>query len=301
MELEEGTLTSEDVVAAEIEGDQESNEDPAAPPATGTDPNPTPAPEEEPEEPTGTEPEGTEPPDAEATGTAPDEEPEVTESQEDKIARLEKQLNSQSAIIRRMQRSGKKANLPEIPKDDDAPDPDNFDTIEEYEDAKRDWEVDRRVAMGVRKALEEDPAAEIEADRQDFNQATAKDGTNRYKDFETVVMRETLPLTQEVLDTLRLSENEDVSPADVLYYLGKNEAEAVRISRLNGVQLAREIVKIENTVARTLATSQPKTEKTVSDAPEPTSSTDSTVIITKDPNKMTQREYEAWRREGGGT
>jgi hypothetical protein len=69
---------------------------------------------------------------------------------------------------------------------------------------------------------------------------------------------------------------------------------------MSKTQAARAIGKIEAKVATQLAT-PPTPRKKVSNAPPPVKPTGSNNVVTKDPEKMTQSEYEQWRAQGGGT
>jgi hypothetical protein len=234
----------------------------------------------------------------------PDEDPEPKIDPE--VKRLQDQIN---ALHRRLEKQDKKKpaapKVPEPIDEKDAPKEDDFDTVEEYEAAKSAFDIDRRVNEQVRKALEVDESANHQAELNEFAKSALEAGPQQYKDFQEVVGKDTLPITAEIIDAVRTMDNEAVTPADIFYYLGKNEAETVRISRLNPVQVAREIVKIENAIAKARGGKAPSVQsptptKTVTAASEPIRPTGASVIITKDPEKMTQAEYEKWRAEGGG-
>lgn len=234
-----------------------------------------------------------------------DKEPEASS---DLLERLKKLENQNAALHRRLNKRSKVAPVKAPPPigDDKAPKIDDFDDAESYNDAKRAYEIDRRVNEQVRKALENDPVGFEEEEREEFKREIVELGPKTYEDFIAVVTDPTLPLTEDLIDAVRTSDNEVVTPADVLYYLGKNKAEAVRLSRLKPTQMARELarieVKIENSKSKLPPTPKAPSSveaKKVSTAPSPITPTGSTIVITKDPEKMTQAEYEKWRMSGG--
>lgn len=108
----------------------------------------------------------------------------------------------------------------------------------------------------------------------------------KYDDFQEVVMHDGLPIDHPTKAFITESDH----GADVAYYLGKNLAEAHRISQLSPVQQIRELSKIEakfTTPAKTSA------------APEPIKPIGSGASLTKDIEKMSMAEYKAYRAKHG--
>jgi hypothetical protein len=64
--------------------------------------------------------------------------------------------------------------------------------------------------------------------------------SDKYDDFDDVVMGNDIPFSSHVRDALLLVEN----PAEVAYKLGKNKAELERISKLHPIDQAREVNKL---------------------------------------------------------
>ena len=86
------------------------------------------------------------------------------------------------------------------------------------------------------------------------------------------------------------------NPSDVAYYLARNRAEGLAISRLQPVAAVKAIARIESEIAKTLSTPG----KGSSNAPPPIKPLGSGESFQeKNPEKMTQREYERWRKEQG--
>lgn len=282
------------------EVDMETNAmEPAAPSATeSTEPVDEPAPGGEPED---------SPPQEEADQV--DVQPEPEEAVLDYVKRLENRVH---AMHRRLDKLNKPAPEPKIPEEikaTDGPKAEDFNSDEDFERAKSQFEIDRRINEGIRSALERKPGEDLAAEREHFKATLAVEGPAQYGDFQEVVTDPTLPITIEMVDAVREMDNDNVTPADMLYYLGKNPAEAARLSRLSTIQVTREMMKLETKVAEAKAQKPPgekptepaaPKERVHSNAPEPINPVESAVIITKDPNKMTQAEYEAWRRDGNG-
>lgn len=110
-----------------------------------------------------------------------------------------------------------------------------------------------------------------------------------YADFEQVALSSDVPITAQVADLIKTSEN----PADVAYWLGQNRAKAAQISTMSPVEAARAIGRIEAIV------SAPKA-KTQSSAPVPiTPVKGGSAGTQKDPDRMSPDEYRAWREAGG--
>ena len=129
--------------------------------------------------------------------------------------------------------------------------PEQFDSYDAYADAlaerKAEELLSRREAAKQQQAL-----LEQYHDREE----TARD---KYDDFDQVAYNPTLPVTEVMAQSIQAS---DVGP-DVLYWLGSNPKKADRISRLGPILQAKEIGKIEASLA-----SNPPVRKT-STAPAP--------------------------------
>lgn len=114
------------------------------------------------------------------------------------------------------------------------------------------------------------------------------EGREKYTDFDQVALASDAPLTESVVEIIAQSE----VGADVAYYLGKNREEASHIARMNPVDQALALGRIEGR----LSVPQPKQ---VSTAPEPTTPVRAKGTAIKDPDKMSAQEYRAWRESGG--
>lgn len=124
--------------------------------------------------------------------------------------------------------------------------------------------------------------------------AQVKAAKKKYPDYDKVALGEHVQISRTVTQLIVSSE----VGAEVAYFLGKNPAEAARISAMSPVDAAREIGRIEAKV-----TQQPmKEERRKTNATPPptrvsTSNGGGGRTIT-DPARMSQKEYEQARREG---
>jgi len=129
--------------------------------------------------------------------------------------------------------------------------PQDFASYDEYAEALAERKAEELVAK--REAARQQAAiAEAYYEREE----AARD---KYDDFDQVAYNENLPVTEVMAQGISASE---VGP-DILYWLGSNPNEAARIARLSPVLQAKEIGKIEATLA-----SNPPVRKT-STAPAP--------------------------------
>lgn len=172
------------------------------------------------------------------------------------------------------------------------PKAEDFDNYDKYVAAL----VDHRTQV-ARKQWEDDLARKeserSELDRRSTLQAKLQEGYKKYTDFEEVAFDRTAShITPMIVDILTDCEN----PADVAYYLAKNRTEGVSISRMTPVQAARAIARLEIK----LSTEPTKPKPIITGAPPPIKPVGSgNSGISKDPDKMTQKEYNDWRATQG--
>lgn len=116
-----------------------------------------------------------------------------------------------------------------------------------------------------------------------------EDARSKYDDFEQVAYNPNLPVTDVMAQTIKAS---DLGP-DLAYWLGSNPKEADRISRLSPLLQAREIGKIEATLA-----ANPPQKKTTS-APAPISpvtarNVKTGILDTTDPRAAKEMSASDW-------
>ena len=172
-----------------------------------------------------------------------------------------------------------------------APREEDFENYNEFMDAKVNFSVQQERQKWDLEAQEKERSREYQKIQAEFDVKFNR-GFEKYPDFEEVALSETVPITTAVKEILTTCEY----PEDVAYFLGKNRQEAIRISHLTPLAAAREIAKIEIQIANTPSAPTKKTTK----APDPIKPVGGgDTHPTKDPNKMTQAEYNAWRESQG--
>lgn len=163
----------------------------------------------------------------------------------------------------------------------DIPPADQFESPEAYADA-----------LALKKAQE--LVARREVDREKAQLAEAyhdreEDARTKYDDFEQVAYNPNIRITTSMAETIQASE---IGP-DVAYFLGSNPKEADRISKLTPLMQAREIGKIEATIA-----AAPPVKKTTN-APTPITpvtarSVGSPAYDTTDPRSIKTMSTSEW-------
>jgi len=171
---------------------------------------------------------------------------------------------------------------------------DDFDDYQKYLDSKIKYEVTKAKA-----SWEKDEARKRADNAYNERMGTLRmridEGYKKYEDFEEVAMDRTVPITPMIMDILAETEN----PHDIAYYLGKNRIEAIQISKMTPIQATKAISKIEAEIAKAGA-NPPSGKKTVTNAPPPIKPLGGAHTVEKDPEKMTQKEYEAWAKQNPG-
>ena len=177
-----------------------------------------------------------------------------------------------------------------------APSQEDFDDYKKYQDAHSKYVqdlVDYRTTQKIR-SWEADltqRSAQVQYQQKMTGlQERINSGFEKYPDFEEVALAETVPISNLVMDVL----SECESPEDVAYYLGKNRAEAIQISRMTPIAAARAISRIEMTLKQNPFPTTPGNPlRRVTNAPPPPKPLGSTNSVGKDLEKMSQREFES--------
>ena len=130
----------------------------------------------------------------------------------------------------------------------DAPKRENFESLEEYLEAKADWKVEQKLrerdAEYEARDRQRQAQAHAETLEQSWRQRVDK-AAEQYKDFADVVLRnDDLPITQVMGQAIRSTDN----VTDLAYFLGKNPEEAERISTLDAVNQVFELGRISATL-----------------------------------------------------
>ena len=183
---------------------------------------------------------------------------------------------------------------PAITAEPSRPDPDSFDDYNNYVDALTDWKVDQKTKQWDRDQVAKTESA-AHQEKMVRLQGKIDEGFAKYDDFEEVALAETVPITPMIQEILAETDN----PADVAYYLGKNQTKTIAIGRMTPIAASRAIAQIEAEITTTPAPAG--TNKSTTQAPPPIKPVGSSNTVTKDPEKMSQAEYNAWRDSQGAT
>jgi len=121
-------------------------------------------------------------------------------------------------------------------------------------------------------------------------------GVQAHTDFDVVARNPDLPVSPVMGEAIQSSDNGE----EVLYHLGKNPEQAMRIAGMSEAQQIIEIGRLSGRLEGQSAAPAQGGNK-VSAAPTPTTPTRGTGSSpTKDPSKMSFAEYKAFREAGGG-
>lgn len=213
---------------------------------------------------------------------------ELVKQREDERRRAER-LESilEQALAAQKQPEAKPEATAPIPATRPKPTMADFDYDQEaFADALTDWKLEQRDAQAQQQYTQRQEKTKQETFAQTFEEkrvSTLTAGKEKFTDFEEVlnsfapgVMH--LNLAAAVLETS--------APADVTYYLGKNPAEAARISKLDPFRMALELGRLES---RAIVATPPK--KTTS-APPPVNPVGTKATAGVEPDS--QKDPEAW-------
>jgi len=166
----------------------------------------------------------------------------------------------------------------------------DFETHELYTKALVKHEIDKRDRDAKAKADSESSASHRESIHNSF-----------VKRIESSNIRETIPDFDEVVNNgvgysghPNLEEIVLTSDPNIAYYLEDNLEVMDKFKKMNTIQASREIERLEVKL-----TSSPNT-KNITNATPPINPLNGDDVVTKNPEDMTQAEYNAWRKKGGG-
>ena len=233
-------------------------------PVTTTDENVDATPAEETTETVDTEEVEAEPTEtSDAEGEDAEAEEQKLDPRDRKLAELAYKEREQRRQLRQMERllekqieSQAKSNAPKEPRLED------FDTIDEYIDAKLEY----------RDSVQKQPTQETAPVNQDYDDIDFSlsvdelygNGIAKHPDFAEVVGGDHARITPEMATTIFTIDDPDLQ-VDTAYYLGNNPKEAARIAKLPPV---RQIAEVTRLADKMLLKRTPK-EKPKSKAPEP--------------------------------
>ena len=147
-----------------------------------------------------------------------------------------------------------------------------------YEDDLDDWKTQHRdIAIS-----QERQKQEIADNTAKFNEKAEK-MREKYTDFDIIINE---PVFSPAMSTEILTS--DFGP-EIAYFLAKNPAEALKLSKLAPNRVAREVGKLEAKFSQA-------SKKIISNAPEAIKPIKGSDIVQKDPEKMSTQEWMAWEK-----
>jgi hypothetical protein len=174
------------------------------------------------------------------------------------------------------------------PSGNDEPSIDNFDNFDEYVAAKAEYIAKKQIETTLTEREMRQRAAYEEAERQKTVDSWTKKvaaATVEMPDFEEVLASSDVPMTLVMQQAIMES---DIGPK-LAYYLANNPDEAKQIVGMNPIGIIRTLGRIEERLAI-------KPTKTPTSMPPPIKSLGTKASVTKDPGKMSDAEYEKWRK-----
>jgi hypothetical protein len=221
----------------------------------------------------------------------PDEDHKVPKGVQKRIDRLTRERYRLQGELEAMRRQPPQPAVQAQPErsQDGTPKPEQFASYEAFLEAKAEWKAEQKVTEVLQRQQESTRQQTVRQRQAEMQQSWDKQidaAADIYDDFEEVALSPDVPVSGAMAEAIQLAEK----GADVLYYLGKNREEAAKIARMDPLRAAVAIGRIEATLAR-------PTPKKTTNAPAPISPVGARAAVTKDPSKMTDAEFSAWRRE----
>jgi hypothetical protein len=173
--------------------------------------------------------------------------------------------------------------------DNSEPKIENFDNFDQYVAAKAEYiakkQIESTLTARERAQAEHREATERTKTVDSWNKRIAA-ATAEMPDFEEVLASSDVPMTPPMRQAIMES---DIGPK-LAYYLANNPEEAEKIAGMSPIGAIRTLGRIEER----LSNSKPAVKST--DAPPPIKASGSTATVTKDPHKMSDAEFAAWRK-----
>lgn len=164
----------------------------------------------------------------------------------------------------------------------------DFDFDEAKYQAYVKAEIIREAKAEALKEIRQERTKETQLEKHSSFRTKLTEFSKTVDDFEEVVGNPDLPFTQDFLDIVAET---DEGPA-IVYYLGKNPDLAYKLADLSPIGLAREIGRIEAKLQ-----SNQKGESVTKAPPPPPKLEGVSNVVTKDPDKMTTKEWLKWREK----
>jgi hypothetical protein len=168
---------------------------------------------------------------------------------------------------------------------------DKFDNFDEYVAAKAEYIAGKKIEATLTEREQRQQAERETAERRKTADSWTKRiaaATVEMPDFEEVLASSDVPMTPPMQQAIMES---DIGPK-LAYYLANNPDEAEKIAGMSPIGAIRTLGRIEER----LASAKPEVKTT--NAPPPLKPIGSKAVVTKDPGKMSDAEYDKWRKSG---
>lgn len=172
----------------------------------------------------------------------------------------------------------------------EAPNPDSFESYTDYLRELTRYEAEQAVKRTGQQSAEQQQRTATQQRAQQVQQTLQQRmaaASEKYDDFEDVVMTDDLTITPHMAEVIAESE----VGGEVAYFLGKNKAEAARIAAMSPLAAARALGLIEAKLTAASAT------PAVSNAPPPPTPVGNRAVVSKDPDNMSVEEWTEWRNK----
>jgi hypothetical protein len=215
----------------------------------------------------------------------------------EKAYRARLQSDREAAEARAEQADARRKAVVEAGKKEAAPRENDFPDPIEFAAAKAIWGAEQRyrereadgageAVQAAKREVQEIDARERAVIEQSWT-AQLADAKARYADFDAVALSDEVPVTPAMGDLIKTS---DVG-ADVAYHLGQNRGLAAQIAKMNPLEAARAIGRIE-------ASLQMPKARTETNAPQPITPVRGGASASLNADKMSMEEYMAARKSG---
>lgn len=241
---------------------------------------------------------------AEQEGEGDEKKPESKNYSQEEVDRIVRKAKRNAAYLARKEAEAElyrqmatkpvQQDAQPAPKADDAPKRENFESYEDYIEARAEWRAEQKVQAALEQQAQrqqQQTQQTSQAQQVQRFQAQLQEVAKTLPDFQSVMeAADEVPLTQAMRDAILESE----VGALLTYHLAKNPAEASRIASLSATGQIKALGAIEASLNR-------KPEPQVSKAPTPITPISGGSASVRDPSKMSMDEYAAWRKKQGAS
>lgn len=183
----------------------------------------------------------------------------------------------------------RQARSPSNNQEDVEPTIDKFDNFDDYVAAKATYIAKHQIESAFGAREQHMAAAQSAAEQARIAETWGKriiQATAELPDFEEVIASSDLPMTPVMRQAIMES---DVGPR-LAYYLATHPDEAVKVAEMSGTRAITALGRIEERLSANKQTTK------ATDAPAPITPVGTRSTVKKDPGKMSDAEYEKWRK-----